>query len=416
MFNRKSSQHPEPKPKFFYGYTLVATGFFIMAIMWGTNYTFGIFFEPLRAEFGWTRAVTSGAFSLSLILTGVVAAISGKLTDKFGPKIVVTTAGILLSSGCLFLSQVHSIWQLYLFYGVLIGVGMGGSFIPLASTIVRWFDKRRGMMTGIVVSGLGIGTMIMSPVATWLISNYGWRTSYAVIGISAFILVIPAAQVLKYDPRPLGQSSYGGNELENKGSLPVTGYSLLEAMHTQQFWMLAIAWLCFGLGLGTVLVHIVPHAIDQGISAASAAIILSIVGGLSTAGRVMMGSASDRVGIKLSTIVCFVLVSIALFWLLAAKELWMLYLFAILFGFGYGGIAALASPLIAEQFGLSSHGVILGVIMICVESGSAIGPAVSGHLFDIRGNYNLAFLTVALIAVIGLIPISLLRATPPRKP
>jgi MFS family permease len=207
----------------------------------------------------------------------------------------VTTAGILLSSGCLFLSQVHSIWQLYLFYGVLIGVGMGGSFVPLASTIVRWFDKRRGMMTGIVVSGLGIGTMIMSPVATWLISNYGWRTSYIVVGIAAVILVIPAAQALKYDPRPLGQSSYGDNELENKGSLPVTGYSLLEAMHTQQFWMMAIAWLCFGLGLGTVLVHIVPHAIDQGISAAGAANILSIVGGLSTAGRVVMGSASDRI-------------------------------------------------------------------------------------------------------------------------
>jgi len=416
LFGRKSGRFTRARTRLFYGYIVVAAAFLIMAITWGTNYTFGVFFKPLLEEFGWTRAATSAAFSMSLILTGVVGTISGKITDKFGPRVVVTIAGVLLSSGCLLLSQVNSLWQLYLFYGVLIGVGMGGVFIPLASPIARWFVRRRGMMTGIVVSGLSIGTLIMSPVATWLISNYGWRTSYMAVGIAAFILVIPTAQLLKHDPRQVGQLPYGGdNGTENNSGLRVLGYSFLEAMHTQQFWMLAIAWLCFGIGLGTVLVHIVPHAIDLGISAASAAMILSIIGGLGAIGRVAMGSVSDRMGIKLSLFICFAIISMALFWLLAAKELWMLYLFATIFGFGYGGIVALASPVIAEQFGLSSHGVILGSLVLFAEIGDAIGPVASGYLFDLKGNYDLAFLTEASIAVIGLILISLLRAPAPRK-
>ena len=399
------------RPRFFYGYIVVAAVFLIMAVMWGTQYTFGVFFKPLLAEFGWTRAMTSGAFSLSLILTGLLSVVAGKLTDRFGPRIVVTVCGLFLGLGYLLVSQTSAIWQLYLFYGVLVGVGMSGSFVPVVSTVARWFVKRRGMVTGIAVSGLGVGTLIMPLVANWLISNYGWSTSYIIVGIAALVLVILAAQVLKYDPRQAGQLPYGENELEEKGGSQTTGFSLQEAMHTRQFWILGAAWLCFGLSLGTVLVHIVPHAIGLGISTASAALILAVIGGLSTVGRVIMGSASDRIGNKLALIICFAFISVALFWLLAARESWMLYLFAGMFGFGYGGIAALTSPVVAELFGLSSHGVLLGCMMICAESGSAIGPVVTGHIFDVTSSYNLAFLIYAIIGVIGLILILLLKST-----
>jgi MFS family permease len=169
--------------------------------------------------------------------------------------------------------------------------------------------------------------------------------------------------------------------------------------------------LCFGLGLGTVLVHIVLHAIGLGVSAASAALVLAVVGGLGTVGRVIMGMAGDRIGNKRALTVCFLILVAALFWLLVAKELWMLYLFAAIFGFGYGGIAALASPVVAELFGLSSHGVLLGCMMICTEGGSAIGPVVAGHIFDVTSSYQLAFLICAFAGVAGLMLILLLKST-----
>ena len=399
------------QPKFFYGYFIVAATFLLMAIMWGTQYTFGVFFKPLLAEFGWTRAMTSAAFSMSLVLTGFLSVLAGKLTDRFGPRLVVTVCGCFLGLGFLLVSQTSAIWHLYLFYGVLVGIGMGGSFVPMASTVARWFVRRRGMMTGIAVSGLGVGTLIMPPIANWLISSYGWRNSYIVVGIAALVLVILAAQVLRYDPRQVGQLPYGENEIEEKDGTNVTGFSFQEAMHTPQLWMLGAAWLSFGLSLGTVLVHIVPHAIGLGISDAGAALILAVIGGLSAGGRVIMGSASDRIGNKPALIICFVFLSVALFWLLTARESWMFYLFAVMFGFGYGGVAALAPPIIAELFGLTSHGVLLGCLMICAEGGSAIGPVVAGHIFDVTGSYNLAFLIYAIIGVTGLILVLLLKPT-----
>jgi len=189
------------KPGFFYGYIVVVAAFLIVTIMWGAAYSFGVFFKPLLEEFGWTRAMTSGAFSLSLILTGLLSVVAGKMTDRFGPQIVMTVCGLFLGSGYLLVSQVSAIWQLYLFYGVIMGAGMGGSFVPLASTVARWFVKKRGMMTGIAASGIGMGILIMPPLANWLISSYGWRTSYMVVGVTALVLIIVAAQFLKRDPR-----------------------------------------------------------------------------------------------------------------------------------------------------------------------------------------------------------------------
>ena len=167
--------------------------------------------------------------------------------------------------------------------------------------------------------------------------------------------------------------------------------------------------MCFFLGIEAVLVHIVPHAIDLGISTSNAATILAVIGGLSTIGRVIMGGASDRIGNKLALIICFVLVSMALFWLLVAKELWMLYLFAAIFGFGYGGTAALLSPTVAELFGLGSHGAILGVILFSGTIGEASGPVLAGHIFDVTGGYSLAFFLCALVTLAGFILVSLLR-------
>jgi len=397
--------------KFYYGYIIVAAAFLIITIMWGAIYSFGVFFKPLLEEFGWTRAMTSGAFSLSLVLTGLFAAVAGKLTDRFGPKKVLTVCGLFLGSGYLLTSQVSALWQLYLFYGVIVGIGMGGSFVPLVSTVARWFVRKRGMMTGIAASGIGMGILVMPPIASWIIAGYGWRTSYMVVGVAALVLVVSAAQFLRRDPGQGGQLPGGEGELAEEIGAGTVRCSLPEAVRTRRFWMLGLAVGCFGLGLGTVVAHIVLHATGMGITAAAAAVILTVVGGASIMGRLVVGTASDRIGNKPGLIISFSFISFALFWLLAAGELWMLYLFAALFGFGYGGIAALGSPVVAELFGMSSHGVILGATMIFVEGASAIGPVVAGHLYDITGSYQSVFLIYAVTGVIGLILILFLKPT-----
>ena len=399
------------KPKFFYGYILVLAAFFIMVVTWGAIYTFGVFFKPLLIEFGWTRAETSGAYSLFFVLHGLVYIVTGRLNDRFGPRIVMAACGFFFGLGYLLMSQISAIWQLYLFYGVIIAIGMGGT-VPLVSSVARWFVKRRGLMTGIAVSGIGAGTMIVPPVANWLISTYDWRISYIVIGSISLVSIVLAAQFLRRDPSQMGQLPYGADEVKEESlNLKVRGFSLRKAVHTAQFWMLCIAVLGLGLCVQAIMVHIVPHAIDMGISAARAATIMTIIGGLSIAGRVIMGGYGDRIGNKPVLIIGFILMVIALSWVVAAKELWMLYLFAIIFGFSYGGLMTLQSPMVADLFGLHAHGVILGAVVFSTTIGGAIGPLLAGYIFDITSSYHLAFLVYVALSVISLALIWRLRLT-----
>ncbi len=174
MASHEIPQSPKAEPRFFYGYIVVVAALFIMVAIYGVFYAFGIFFKPVLAELGWTRAMTSGAFSLAWIVQGLLAIGMGGLNDRLGPRLVMTLCGFILGLGFLLMSQISAVWQLYLFYGVIIGIGMAGSWVPLVSTVARWFVKRRNIMTGIVVTGMGIGTLIGAPAANWLISVYDW--------------------------------------------------------------------------------------------------------------------------------------------------------------------------------------------------------------------------------------------------
>lgn len=407
MNDNKPRQLYEVKPRFFYGYIIVIAAFCIMAAIWGTYFAFGVFFRPVMTEFGWTSAMTSGAFSLSQVLYGLMGIGTGALNDIFGPRIVLTVCGLLVGPGYFLMSRIDAIWQLYLFYGVIIGIGISGFYVPLLSTIARWFTKRRSMMTGIVLAGMGFGSLFMPPVANWLISVFNWRTSYIVMGVVVLVVVLTGAQFMRRNPFQNDLVRYENKKVEEPG-IKVWGLSLNEAIHTRQFWLVGAISFCRGFTWMVIIVHIVPHGIEIGITAATAANILATAGGLSTAGRVILGTAADRIGNRRALFIGFILISASLFWLTASADTWMLYLFAAVFGFGHGG-GALASPILARLFGLRSHGLIFGIIGLCYSIGAAAGPFLAGYIFDTTADYRMGFLLSAALGVAGLISIVLLR-------
>lgn len=402
----------------FYGYTIVGAAASSMVLIFSVHYSFGVFFLPLLTEFGWSRAATAGAFSLVWIAQGLLAVVMGGLNDRFGPRLVLTACGILIGSGYLLMSQVHAIWHLYLFYGLIVGAGLGGTFVPLTSTTARWFVARRGVMTGIVTAGVGVGALIGPPISSALISGYNWRTSYMILGSVTLVGVTVAAQFLRRDPGQLGLRPYG----EAASSSPAEsraaslrpgghghGLSLGEATRTWQFWILCAVFLCYGFSLSAVLLHLAPHAVGLGFTSRDAAWLVAVIGGASVFGKVLLGSAVDRIGTQRVYLLSFVLLAASLASLALIAEFRALTMFAVVFGFAYGGLAAAHAPIVAWLFGLRQHGLIFGVSFNGWTVGCALGPIVAGHLFDAMGVYRWAFLGCAALSLLGLVLTAVLR-------
>jgi MFS family permease len=407
----KGRDQTESDVRIYYGHIIVAISFFIIAIMWGGIYCYGVFFEPLRSDFGWTNAQTSGAYSLYMILHGVCYVITGKLNDQFGSRIVMTACGILLGIGYLLMSRIASLWQLYLIYGLIIAMGMSGGFVPLISTVAKWFVTKRSLMTGIGASGVGVGTMIMPPIANWLISSYGWRASFFVIGIISLFLIVLLSQFLKRNPAESAERINEKDRMKERSmNLPVGKFTLNQAIHTSQFWMVFIMFLGFGFYVQTIMIHIVIYAKNLEPLLANPAFILTIIGALSITGRVLMGASGDRIGNRAVAVIGFSLMVFGACLLMVFK-IWTLYLFGAIFGFAYGGLVAIQSPLIADLFGLRSHGSILGIIVFAVTIGGSIGPSFAGYMLDLTNSYYTPFLVLTIISGISLALILLLRPT-----
>ncbi len=395
--------------KYFYGYIIVGATFTISLLMWGTYRTFGLFLTPLSGEFGWSSTMTSGAFSFAYFLFGFLAIISGRLADKLGPRAVLVACGLFLGFGYLLMSQVNSIWQLYLFYGVAVGIGNSGD-IPALATLARWFVKKRGMVTGITKAGAGLGMVILPLLVNWLISSYGWRNAYVVLGIISMVGLVAAALFLKRDPGQIGQYPDGATEPEEAVSgVGVRQFSLRDVVGIRQFWIFSAAWFLVHFCIQIVMLHIVPHVIEQGISTTVAATILSAIGGASILGRIGMGGVSDKLGRKATFIVAMSILAAALIWVQFAQAAWMFYLFAALYGIAHGAVFTLITPLLAELFGLGSLGAIFGAATFIGTIGGAIGPVISGRLFDITGSYQQGFLLSFALSTIAIVLIFFLR-------
>lgn len=407
----------ETKKKLFYGWIVAAAGFWVWFIGFGIYGTFSVFFIPVSSEFGWTRAETSLAASLGGFMMGALALIMGWLTDKLGPRFVVTFFGSFLGLSFLLLAHISTLWQFNFMHVIISPIGMSTASVPIMATVSRWFQKRRGLMSGLVQSGTGLGGFVLSPLAAWIISDWGWRTGYTVMGIIALVGIILSGIFLRRDPKDMGLLPDGAKPgdaaaaAKKPGAKPAAPVLTLKQMFvTNQFWIIAGLYFAFGFCRSTFTTHVAPHVQDLGFSLTDAATVVSIISIVSIAGRIGMGRASDTMGIRKAMMISYAVTVVDMIWGLYTRSLWGMYIYAAIFGFGWGAQAVLRYPATASAFGLKSAGLIMGIMGLFENVlGSAIGVWVAGYVFDQVGNYWPIYWTGLFIAIGGVILAAMIK-------
>jgi len=391
------------KRGFFYGWTIVAASFLVLfseCIL----YIYGVFFKPMINELGWSRAAASAAYSICMALYATMLMPMGWIYDRHGPRILIAVGGVIMGLGIILCSQVYTLWQLYLFFGVMIGVGLSPLYVSASSTVMKWFAKKRGLVAGIVTTGIGIGQAVMAPVSEHIIEIYNWRVSFTTLGILTLAALMVATFMVRRSPEDIGLTPYGaedpGSSFErdlSKSAKVTADLPLHKAIRTTAFWASYFMFAFAYFALLMVMVHIVPFAIDIGIDPMSASFALSAIGISGIVGKVAVGFASDKVGRRGALIMSYGASAIMMVLLVGITNAWMLYLFAVLFGFFYGGWVAMPTPLTAELFGLTYLGANLGAITTTFGIGGALGPVIAGYIFDVTGSYFIAFFACAII-------------------
>jgi MFS family permease len=299
------------------------------------------------------------------------------------------------------MSRVHTLWQLYIALGVIAAAGMSAAYVPCNATVVRWFTRRRGLALSITSSGASFGMFIFPPLATTLITTYGWRRTYLILGLLAVAGVVSCAIFIARDPEEMGLHPDGEPTPEVPISVAVgenshsENWTLAEAQRTRAFWLLNAIFTLTWLVVFMPMVHIVPFAIDLGISHFLAAMTISVIGFAGFAGRLAIGPISDRLGRKHTLGLCLLLQALAFLGFRTSTGLSLLYAAAAVFGFSYGGVTALFPALIGDFFGRMAIGAIVGFIFALAGSPAAFGPLIAGYMYDATKGYNGAFLLSA---------------------
>jgi len=358
----------------------------------GVMFAYALFFKDLEAEFGWSRTLLSACMSAAFLVMGILAIVGGRLSDRFGPRWVLAATGITYGLGFVLLSTISEPWHLLLIFGLFVGIGMSTHDVVTLPTVARWFDKRRGVMTGVAKVGTAMGQVIIPPVAAILIINLGWRSASVALGIAAGVLLLIAAMAMK-SPPPYEPES-GGSRNDH--------VTFADARRTRVFWTLCAIQFLFFPALMTIPLHIVVHGMDMGMAATTAALLMSVIGGCSIAGRLFIGMLFDRIGGRGAFLLCLVPLIISLISFLFIHSTSQLFMAVTLYGFAHGGLFTVVSPTVAHYFGTRALGTLFGIILFFGTLGGTAGPILTGWLFDVNGNYLLAFGILAGLAVIGL--------------
>lgn len=401
------------KPTFYYGWIIVFLAFMSIST-YGLFFSYSVFLEPLEAEFHCSRTAISAAYMIYMIVYGSCAVPMGWFSDKYGPRKPLWLAAFLIGSGICLCSTMTSIWQLYLFFGVIASIGHGAVFVVPISTVNRWFTQRRGLAVGIAACGLGLGLLVVPPVAAQIIITYGWRVAFIILGSTFFVINGIVGTFIKRSPeneglRPLKEIG-GETSAPKSSSLNIKDFTVAETLKTKAFWILYLVCVfCFGAEQ-MALVHIVAYSGEIGISPTEAALGLSLLGVGTIIGRVGTGALSDRKGRVLILTICCFIEAASIFSLTAITSLPMLYLIMFFLGFGYGGWAALCPAMLGDFFGLKNLGRIMGVWFTGSIPAGVLGPLMGGIVFDSTRSYLWAFLFGGIMCTAAAISAALIKS------
>jgi MFS family permease len=349
---------------------------------------YGVFLPVLSEALGWSRGAISTALSINLLVGGLAGFGIGALADRYGPRVMLVLTVMLAGAAFALVSLVGAIWQLYLFVGVLGGVGTSSFYLLSATTIARWFKERRGLALSLVLVGFNLGYVSAGPLAAWLIAEFGWRTAYAALGVGAGLIALLGAVSVRIPQR----AEPGSTDRHDRATaVALDGVTIGQALRDPRQWCLNASWLLQGGLVFMVTVHIVPFARDQGLSLAGASLALTTYGAGAFAGRLVGGVASDRLGTLAAIRAGFIAMTLAM-----AVVAWVPSRVAMLasmaaFGAGFAAADTMVAKVIPDVFGLRAIGAIMGVLNFGWRLGAALGPAAAGFLFDRTGSYTVAF-------------------------
>jgi MFS family permease len=390
-----------------YRWLLVAIGALITCVAVGAMFSLPVFLEPISTGTGWSRTGISSAMTLDFIFMGLASFAWGAASDRFGPRPVVLAGAVLVGLGLVLASRATSLLEFQLTYGVLVGIAGGAFFAPLISATTMWFDTNRALAVSLVSAGVGVAPMTVSPFARWLISTYDWQFAMLAIGVAAWALLIPAGLLVRL---PSAASS-SGVATEPGAAAGEGGPTVAEAFRSPQFIVLALTFaLCCSAHSGPIF-HMVSYAMICGIAPMTAVSIYSVEGLAGLGGRLLLGIAADRLGVKRVLVAGLLVQALAIGGYLFVNRLGEFYALAIVFGLAYGGVMPLYGVLAREYFGQAIMGTVLGAMTMLSSLGMAFGPWAGGWAFDNLGSYAWLYIGSSAVAF-GAVAVAL--AFPPQ--
>jgi MFS family permease len=385
-----------PRSKFFYGWVIVAVCTLMLAVVYGLIYSYSVFFKPLAEHFQWDRATVSGVYSASLVIRGAFSIGIGWLADKYGPVKITVFCGFMIGLGLVLTSRVSELWQLYSTYAVIEAVGLSGAFGIATAVTSRWFTKNRGLALGIVSSGVGVGTLLIVPGAERLINVFDWSTAYVIFGLVSGVVMVASSFLLK--PAPTNVRIKKESGAQNQQS----EVSLGKAVRSPKMALLILVFGCIFFCVQIIIVHLYNYATDIGINPLIAASLVATIGVLSIAGRLIMGVGADKLGNFNILIICCILLIASFVCLIFANSLWQLYIFAVIFGFAYGGEVPQIPLFLGKFFGTKAMAALTGLLLFAGNIGGALGPLAAGKIYDLDNSYKWVFILGSVVSLAAL--------------